>query len=840
MSNKSSVIDYTSETSYSDSNLINSDIDTQKMYKKLSKHKVVGTRYDSSTESIKKYLDNTKFERICVNSNTSFYEMNRLNSIDFNELYNILLLSTYIIFVDNIKLIKKNKKNYFNILKSKHLIDTEFPGCTFLPFEAVTMLKKNLNKLNNSIFNAELNGTTIYMNDMICYSMMFNEDEIIKNCLYKKMEITDTIIFIPIEIYNLKQTEYKLRGFCQIVEELGAKQIDITFKNINSTETTKSYDMTIGADIELIAGNLGLSTTNKDTNNTNYSYNLTYPTNSNIILSEKTIKNKIKRKKFIVSDSIYRSTLELQYLVQSRCRHLIDTYSTVFTFDNNNIIDKSIYMKLKSHGIELGGSIKNYNNIKNNIQIITKVTFVSLLECKNLINGNNVSLDETGFNHIIETIKNDNELFEKNGIYKIMSFINMYLHRVMKYSNSKHYNTIYKVLNKIKKELTLEEYANLLCNYFNKNSQWIHFTNFIDLLGKKVQSYDKLGYIVMMYNTKADEKLNTLICFIQQLSIKYSIEDKFWKMLQPYNMSLKNDLENKLLNEYGFNNNDSWYNMNMLIECIKSYTINFSANMDEKLKQLITNMEVGYKYWEFYTNIVPFILHIARSLYNTPDDILILNIFEKSLNINSFMVCKIDNMSDLKNYIEKKIKLIINALELKNSITYRIEINNFLNIFTGNKIQSTNDETIIPSSIMINQTNEYSVINNYISKKIKYIMKNKTILNVKKMLNLSDSMISENNVDEFIYKIFTYNEKIDLKKLPINYIGFEMIMNNVNSGLYEDEFKKLMIPFLCNNYNIDEINYIKDNLTIENFKIYCTSYYETIQFIDKMIEEHHL
>ena len=108
------------------------------------------------------------------------------------------------------------------------------------------------------------------------------------------------------------------------------------------------------------------------------------------------------------------------------------------------------------------------------------------------------------------------------------------------------------------------------------------------------------------------------------------------------------------------------------------------------------------------------------------------------------------------------------------------------------------------------------------------------------MLNLSDSMISENNVDEFIYKIFTYNEKIDLKKLPINYIGFEMIMNNVNSGLYEDEFKKLMIPFLCNNYNIDEINYIKDNLTIENFKIYCTSYYETIQFIDKMIEEHHL
>ena len=63
---------------------------------------------------------------------------------------------------------------------------------------------------------------------------MFNEGEIIKNCLYKKMEITDTIMFIPIELYNLKQTEYKLRGFCQIVEELGAKNIEIIFLTIVS------------------------------------------------------------------------------------------------------------------------------------------------------------------------------------------------------------------------------------------------------------------------------------------------------------------------------------------------------------------------------------------------------------------------------------------------------------------------------------------------------------------------------------------------------------------------------------------------------------------------------
>jgi hypothetical protein len=412
---------------------------------------------------------------------------------------------------------------------------------------------------------------------------MFNEGEIIKNCLYKKMEITDTIMFIPIDIYNLKQTEYKLRGFCQIVEELGAKNIEITFKNTDINEQNKHINTKIGDDIELIAGNLGLSTKNTNENSTNYSYDLTYPTSSTILLNEKMIKNKIKKKKFIVSDSIFRSTLELQYLVNSRCRHLIDKYSTIFTFDNNNVIDKSMYLKLKTHGIEIGGSIKTFNSTKNNIQIITKVSFVSLKDCKLLINGNNVSLDEVGFNHIIETIRSDsNKEFETNGIYKIMNFINIYINTILKHNKNKHYDDIHHILLKIKKEITIEEYAKLLCNYFSQNSQWIHFTNFIDLLGKKTQSYDKLGFIIM---TLQNNNIDTIIRFIQQTCVKNNIEDKFWKMLQPHNSSLKSDLENKLLIEYDFSNNCCWYNMNMLIQCIKLYTVNFSTDENEKLKQ---------------------------------------------------------------------------------------------------------------------------------------------------------------------------------------------------------------------------------------------------------------
>ncbi len=823
MDSISSEIDYTTDTSEEDNNLHTNPNSEQnsKIYKRLSNHKIVNNKYDSSSESVKKYIDPNIFKQSNTSSiiskgcnETTFYDTDTLNNIDFNNIYNILMLSTYIIFVDNSKLLKKYKYGLKKLFRRKeHLIDTKFPGCTFFSFDSVTMIKKNLNKLNNNVFNSELNGTNLYINDNICYSIMFNEGEIIKNCLYKKMEITDTIMFIPIDIYNLKQTEYKLRGFCQIVEELGAKNIEITFKNTDSNEHSKIYNTNIGDDIELIAGNLGLSTTTKKENNTNYSYDLTYPTNSTIMLNEKIIKNKIKKKKFIVSDSIFRSTLELQYLVHSRCRHLIDKYSTVFTFDNNNIIDKNMYLKLKTHGIEIGGNIKTYNNIKNNIQIITKVTFVSLNECKNLINGYNVSLDEVGFNHIIETIKYDIINFKTNGIFKIMNFINMYLHHVLKYSNEKHYIDIHKILSKLKKELTIDEYGELLCNYFTPNSQWIHFTNFIDLLGKKTQSYDKLGYIVMMYNTKQENRLENIIKFIQQTCMKLNIEEKFWKMLQPHNNSLKNDLENKLLIEYDFNNNSSWYNMNMLINCIKLYNINLANNdNDIKLKQLITNMEVGYKYWEYYTNILPFILQFAKNIYsNTNDEIYLLPMFEKSLSLDSFIVSKINNMCDLKQFIDKKYNRIKEALDIKNKIVYPLDIVELGKIFE---------------------------LNNYINKKIQYIMKTRTVFNMKKLLNLNDGIITDIIATNFINKIIIYNEKLDIKKIPKNYIGYDMILDNYNNGISEEEFKKNVMPFICSHYKLlEEVNHIKQHLRISDFNIYGTSYFEIIQFINKMLEE---
>ena len=67
------------------------------------------------------------------------------------------------------------------------------------------------------------------------------------------------------------------------------------------------------------------------------------------------------------------------------------------------------------------------------------------------------------------------------------------------------------------------------------------------------------------------------------------------------------------------------------------YTIDFTSLDDNQhLAALIQNMNSGYKYWEFYTNIVPFIVrHAHKQLIK--DDMNLINIFEK-MNLMEFLI----------------------------------------------------------------------------------------------------------------------------------------------------------------------------------------------------------
>ena len=748
---------------------------------------------------------------------TLFYNIEILNTLNFIDIYNILINTYYIIFVDNDKLIKTNK---INCMKKKiHLFDLDFHECTFFPIESIDYIKKNIYKLNNSILNAEYKNKFIYNDEDICCGILFDNNDIIKHTLYKKMDIKNMFMFIPIDKYNLKQTEYKIRGFCQIVEELGAKTINIIFQKNNITEDKKVIKTKISSDIEIIAGNLGLSRSSTSSTSENHSYSLSYPINNTISLSENIIKDKIKNKYYITSESSYNSNLELQYLVHSRCNHLIDRYSTIFTFDNNNILDRSIFVNLKSYGIDLNINYKEYSMNKNSISIITNVIFSSLDDYKDIINGNSVSMDSIGFGFLMNCL-HDSDDFNTNGIYKIIVFINSYIDTVVKNNNTIEYNTIHNIIKKIKIQLTLIEYAELLCNsplpYFTKNSQWIHFINYLDILSNKTRSYDKLGYIIIINNTNisVDKKIEIMLNFIQQISIDNKIEDKFWQMIQPNNIKLKNELKYKLLYEYDFVQYYNWYNFNMLIRCITLYTVNFN-NMDDTvhLQSLITNMNVGYKYWEFYNNIVPFIIKYTHLIYNTvKDDIYLNKIFQKSINVENFIVAKINTIDDLKDFICNNIKNIKQSYEFVKTLEYPLTLDSLY-------------QTIISSEFI----DKY----NYLNQKINIILGNKTFDKLKEWITV-DIIKDENTMLFYINKLIVYNEKLNSNNIISNYLGFEIVYKNYISGIKKKEFNKLIKPFIINLIQDTKISQIVlNNICIDNFNI--LSYYDLCHYIENIM-----
>jgi len=772
---------------------------------------------DTSSDSIKINFYDIEFIPMKRNKMTNFYNMEQLNGMNFIDIYNILTSVSYLIFIDNKKLIKK--QSCCNIFNKKHLIETEFPGCTFFPFESIDIIWKNIHILNNNIVNADYNIQKIYIDKDICYGINFDNGEIIKNCLYKKMEITDMVIFTPIDKYNLKQTEYKIRGFCQIVEELGAKTINITFNKNNIFNNVKSVEMKIGSDINMIAGNLGLGKTTYDTNEETYSYTLSYPSNSSITLNENIIKKRIKRKKFIISESTYNSSLELQYLVHSRCRHMIYKYSTIFTFDNNSMIDEKFFTNLKTHGIDIGLNYKQYSMNKNYLSIVTDVVFSSIDD--NIISGNNISLDNNGYTFLMESLIKLSD-FENKGIYRIMAFLHEYIEIKLKYTQPKQYKIVNNVIKNIKKLLTISEYAELLCNYFTISSQWIHFTNFIDLLSNKTQSYDKLGYIIIVSNNSIskEEKIEIMLRFIQQKCIILKIEDKFWNMIQPNNLKLKNEMKNKLLYEYDFIQYYNWYNLNMLIKHIDSYIIDFSSMENSaKFSHMVTNMNIGYKYWEFYNNIVPFIVKQLYTMHNImKDDIYLTSCFEKSINIETFISLKINTANDLYNYIGKKISRIKKIYEWIETQTFPISVDNLYTIINSSKFNETYD---------------------YINKKIINIINDKTIENLKEWVEYDE--ISKNTMIKIINKLMCYNEKINIIYIPSNYIGFMLVYNNYINGNKEREFEKIIKPFIANHISDKSLlDLIFNTMTSDKFNKHCKTYYDMFIYLKSILDNNHI
>jgi hypothetical protein len=781
-----------------------------------------------------------------------------INNKDFiKDVFEMFKDKYYVMFV------KQNKLNFYDIgcmscnlirKRSCSKIDpNDFRGCLFLPIEEIEKILLILDTYNKILTSNHINNKVIeYSNDTKYLFIHFDENSIKKNHLYKRLDILNKINFISFKEYQTKITEYKIRGLCQIAEELGAKEIDIHFeKNLKNTILKES---TVNMEINSIAGNLGLKRSETDEKNENHSYTLNYGQINNIELNDYEIINKIKNHKLFISEKMFHSNLELQYLISSRCRHFITNYNTTFNIDTETAIDKEIEAKFKKSGYSIGVSSKNSKTISNHLKICTDIKFYSIDDYNNYITGDNVPFNECGFNHLMSSLNyGDEDKFINQGIYKIMNFINSYVYKVLIHIDNNKYKKVFNILQLIKKRMTINEYAQCLFNYFNLNSTWVQFTYFIDVLADNTKSIDDIRYLIIYdkYETKRysqNELLEDLISLIQNKCKKLEIEDKFYKMLRPNSLKTKFILIYFIINDYKLLKTFNLFELNNLINNIRKYEIYidsiqynnveleqnngnqktvykyFTLNEYDIKNEIflvhLNNIKLGFTLWEFYSNMVPFIYeiylvifnhHIQEKIIDIKDKIYYNDLFNSFINYDDFITSNITSFKLLLNYINDIINIIKSGLHMKTDI---------MNEYLHSNIENNNDICSFLIKYMINN-NKYS----FFTIKLNFIIDNnyqllKTFINNIYTSNKSKSLTRQLSFDEndnnliisnnekfiynFIKKIISYNHRnIDINSIPLNKFGFELIIKNYLVGIKEIEFNKLILPFTQN-----VINYI--------------------------------
>jgi len=765
---------------------------------------------NSSCETRKSRKTNRNLSLIYNKSFFTYLELEKSNNI-----IDILYAYDLILFTNDFKLRHKKCFDYVWFCSKNYITQTDFPGIIFLSSKSINLIKKSITNHNKQVKEYDIDD------NQIC----FDEGDIYENMVYKKLQIHDKFLFVPYNKYQLKLTEYKLRSFCQIMEELGALEIEIDFNHLNINSSIKKTNIEL-EEFNYIASTLGFSASNDESTNENITYKLKYPYNNTLMLNEDSLISKIDRGEFIINKKMFDSNLELQFILSSRCRHYIENYSTVFTLDNTNNYDKHMINKLKSHNFNCGFEYQNskINNLK--ISINTRVKFCTQDSLNSNLLGDNVSSDSSGFNYLMGTLNKDN--FKNYGIFKIISFIKLYIKKILKKNKTTYtkINNLFKIINK---ELSFNEYKNMLLEHFNINSQWINFINFIDVLKFKSVSYDKLGFLILLSqdNISYYIKNQKIIDFIRHLCEESNLENNFWQMLEPneyYLIIYKLDKEYNLIRKY------NWFNIQKLLRDIKKYTPNMKDNIEydnEKYyEKLYINFKLGHNNSQYEKNIKPFLYKYINLNFKdrldkinklTVGELYFSNLIYNIIKPNHFNIYEINSLEKLNNTIYHKFNQIdevcsfyiklytdINNYKFSNEV-----LTNLMHPFLNSNISNI---FYIVITNMFNDQDKFKTLYPYLFKKLSYILDETE----NSLQNISSSPKSYHNINiTFQSEI---KELITISKLTTNNI--KKITLNIT--------KKLLLF----DSNINKNNFLYKNIT--------ANYYNTINNYVRQYNENKL
>ncbi len=349
----------------------------------------------------------------------------------------------------------------------------------------------------------------------------FYENTYHSNILYKKIQLSRIVQLISLEHYAYKKSEYMLRAFSQIAEELGAVKIHILHNYVKDDEKISK--------LGIVNKSLIQKRSNKDENQLEFDF--TYSDHNYMNLNEFLLKNKIlNENKFLLSKEEFESNIELKYLISARCKNFIEKYYTQFKSSTINNKELNILFTLK----EFQMNLDHLNIISEHIETTLQIDFMNVSDHTSLIDGGNIFPLKEGYIYLKQMI-----LHEQNFI-KYVNFLKAHLHAIQ--NKYVYLNYDYEYIDSVMKiyhqsiELNFKEneFVEYIANYWNNNSEWYHFTLLRDmlLLGND-NINDKIHFVTFQYMTifknkytmlrKVEKFLTTFIDQLMDVHISYAL-----------------------------------------------------------------------------------------------------------------------------------------------------------------------------------------------------------------------------------------------------------------------------------------------------------------------------
>jgi hypothetical protein len=415
----------------------------------------------------------------------------------FNEVILTLLRSEYVIFLTN---------KFYSFFKKSLLKYFDKYDIYYINYNTKSSFITELNKFNTLVKNVSLRNKNIVDLNLKLKLIYFFENNIEPNTLYKKITFSKESLFLSFENYLIKKMEYKLRTFCQIAEKLGAETIRIKYDS--KTDNKSTINIGIDTPSNNISGSMSSHSEKMGHIDLMFKYsNFHHNLNLNKFYIIELIENETE---FFISKEEFYADIDLKFLIDARCLNLIQLYNTKIIINHVNELEKRIFVKALSYGLELGVSTSTNDFISLSISI----DFIDIYKNPDCINGSNLYINKEGFWHLSNIIKQEilndkTETKDKLFYGKIINFLEAHLINFEKTINNA--NFIMKFNDILKLSFTYDQFNTLSYDFFKDNFTFNNFEKFRNIIiyaehidnnifRESNSNINKLYFIALQYN----------------------------------------------------------------------------------------------------------------------------------------------------------------------------------------------------------------------------------------------------------------------------------------------------------------------------------------------------